>query len=476
MDTHCTPEQLHFHAHGRREVIARFDGGRITSDAGGVLLRETDLRLGLMARLARCFRDCRKPGSVEHPVHSLAAQRVYALALGYEDLNDHEDLRRDRLLALLVGKRDLTGAGRVRLRDRGSPLAASSTLNRLELGGAEAATDRYKRIAADFEAMDRLLVDVFLESYAEPPGEIWLDLDATDDPLHGHQEERFFHGYYGRYCYLPLYVFCGAHLLCARLRRSNIDASAGSEEELARIVAQVRRRWPRTRLVVRGDSGFCREPLMRWCEENGVGYVFGMARNARLVRAIGRDLYRAEVVYRRTGEPARRYRDFRYRTRKSWSRTRRVVGKAQHLPRGANPRFVVTSLRPRRADARRLYEELYCARGEMENRIKEQQLGLFADRTSSATLRANQLRLYFASFAYVLMHGLRRLGLAGTTCARAQCATIRLKLLKIGARVRVTVRKVRLSMSEAWPHAALFEKVVNNLRTHPPWPTAGEKN
>ena len=306
MDTHCTPEQLHFHPHGRREVIARFDGGRITSDAGGVLLRETDLRLGLMERLARCFRDGRKPGSVEHPVRSLAAQRVYALALGYEDLNDHEDLRRDRLLALLVGQGDLTGAGRVRLRDRGCPLAASSTLNRLELGGAEAATDRYKRIAADFEAMDRLLVDVFVESYAEPPEEIWLDLDATDDPLHGRQEGRFFHGYYGRYCYLPLYVFCGAHLLCARLRRSNIDASAGSEEELARVVAQVRRRWPRTRVVVRGDSGFCREPLMRWCEENGVGYVFGMARNARLVRAIGRDLYRAEVVCRRTGAPVSR--------------------------------------------------------------------------------------------------------------------------------------------------------------------------
>ena len=476
MYTHCTPEQLHFHAHGRREVIARFDGGRITSDAGGMLLRETDIRLGLMERLARCFRDCRKPGSVEHPVRSLVAQRVYALALGYEDLNDHEELRRDSLLALLVGKRDLTGAGRVRLRDHGSPLAASSTLNRLELGGAEPARDRYKRIAADFEAMDRLLVDVFLESYTEPPGEVWLDLDATDDPLHGRQEGGFFHGYYGHYCYLPLYVFCGAHLLCARLRRSNIDASAGSEEELARIVAQIRRRWPRTRVVVRGDSGFCREPLMRWCEENGVDYVFGMARNARLVRAIGRDLYRAEVVSRRSGEPARRYRDFRYRTRKSWSRTRRVVGKAQHLPRGANPRFVVTSLRPRRADARRLYEELYCARGEMENRIKEQQLGLFADRTSSATLKANQLRLYFASFAYVLMHGLRRLGLAGTTYARAQCATIRLKLLKLGARVRVTVRKVRLSISGAYPHAATFEKVLNNLRTHPPWPTAGERS
>ena len=345
MSTQCTPGELHFHSLGRRDVIARFDGGRITSDAGGVLLRETDHRLGLMARLARCFRDYRNPNSVEHPVRSLVAQRVYALALGYEDLNDHEELRRDSLPALLVGKRDLMGDGRVRRRDRGCPLAASSTLNRLELGSAEAA-DRYKRIAADPEAMDRLLVEMFLESYAEPSGEIWLDLDATDDPLHGHQEGRFFHGYYGHYCYLPLYIFCGAHLLCARLRRSNIDASAGREEELTRIVAHIRKRWPRTRVVVRGDSGFCREPLMRWCEEHGIDYVFGLARNARLVGAIGRELYRAEVVYRRSGEPTHRYRDFLYRTHKSWSRTRRVVGKAQYLPRGPNPRFVVTSLGP----------------------------------------------------------------------------------------------------------------------------------
>ena len=476
MQTQCTPGRLHFHPLGRREVIARSDGGRITSDAGGALLRETDVRLGLMARLARCFRDYRKPGSVEHSVRALVAQRVYALALGYEDLNDHEDLRRDSLLALLVGKGDLTGAGRVRLRDRGSAPAGSSTLNRLELGGAGAALDRYKRIVADPEAMDWLLVDVFVESHAEPPGEIWLDPDATDDPLHGRQERRFFHGYYGHYCYIPLYVFCGAHLLCAHLRRSNVDASAGSEEELTRVVAQIRKSWPRTRIVVRGDSGFCRESLMRWCEEHGVDYVFGMARNPRLVRAIRRDLYRAEAAYRRSGAPARRYRDFLYRTRTNWSRTRWVVGKAEHLPKGANPRFVVTSLGSRRARARRLYEDLYCARGEMENRIKEQQLDLFADRTSSATLRANQLRLLFASFAYVLMHGLRRLGLAGTLYARAQCATIRLKLLKLGARVRVTARKVWLSLSEAYPHEAAFEKALDNLRTHPPWPASEERS
>ena len=474
MATQCTPAQLSFHGLGRRQVRGRFDGGRITSDGGGVLLREADVRLGLLDRLAGCFRDYRNPNSVEHSVRCLLAQRVYGLALGYEDVNDHDELRRDSLLALLVGQADLTGAGRVRARDRGCPLAGSSSLNRLELGtAASAAVDRYRRIAADPEAMDRLLVDLFVESYAEPPEEIWLDLDATDDPTHGHQEGRFFHGYYRHYCYLPLYVFCGEHLLCARLRPSNIDASAGSVGELTRIVAQVRRRWPDTRIVIRGDSGFCREPIMAWCEDQGVGYVLGLARNARLVRALQGALHQAAAAYRRTGEPARVYRDFAYRTLKSWSRSRRVVGKAEHLPKGPNPRFVVTNLPADSASASYLYETLYCARGDMENRIKEQQLGLFADRTPCATLRANQLRLYWASFAYVLMHGLRRLGLAGTAYAKAQCTTIRLKLLKIGARVRITVRKVWLSFSESYAHAQAFEQILANLRTHPPWAAPG---
>jgi hypothetical protein len=269
MRTKCTPEQLEFQALGRRQVIGRFDGGRITSDGGGLLLRETDIRLGLLARLTQCFVDHRQPGSVEHDIGTLVSQRVYALALGYEDLNDHDVLRADSTLALLVGKRDLTGARRVR--DRGRPLAGSNTLNRLELGTAECAeADRYKRIAANGEAMDRLLVDVFPESYSEPPREIWLDLDATDDRLHGHQEGRFFHGYYGHYCYLPLYIFCGEHLLCARLRRSNRDGAAGSAEELTRIVGHIRSRWPKTRIILRADSGFCREPLMRWCEDHGL--------------------------------------------------------------------------------------------------------------------------------------------------------------------------------------------------------------
>ena len=474
MSTECTPEPLDFHALGRREVVGRFDGGRLTSDGGGLLLREVDRRLGLLPRLAECFNDYRNANSIEHSVHALVSQRVYGLALGYEDLNDHDALRADSVLALLVGKRDLTGEARERERDRGYPLAGSSTLNRLELGTpAAAAADRYKRISADPAALDRLLVDVFLESHAEAPREIWLDLDATDDPLHGHQEGRFFHGYYRCYCYLPLYIFCGEHLLCARLRPSNQDGAAGSVEELERIVTQVRARWPKTRIIIRGDSGFCRDAIMSWCEAHRVGYVLGIARNKRLHRALGREMAEARAAHRRTGKPARRFRDFRYRTRKSWSCERRVVGKAEVLPGKDNPRFVVTNLPQNRAGAKRLYEKLYCVRGEMENRIKEQQLGLFADRTSSATMRANQLRLYFASFAYVLMHGLRRLGLADTPYARAQCTTIRLKLLKIAARIRITVRKVWLSFSEACPYISDIAQILTNLRRIPAWAPPG---
>lgn len=470
MKTECTPTQLVFHALGRREVVGRFDGGRITSDGGGLLLREVDQRLGLLERVSGCFTDHRNPNSVEHSVHDLVAQRIYGLALGYEDLNDHDTLRSDSTLALLVGKRDVTGADRERERDQGQPLAGSSTLNRLELSTlASAAADRYKRVAADSQALDRLLVEVFMESYRRPPREIWLDLDATDDPLHGHQEGRFFHGYYRCYCYLPLYIFCGEHLLCARLRPSNQDGAAGSVAELERIVTQIRGRWPTTRIVIRGDSGFCRDAIMSWCEANGIGYLLGLARNQRLYRALGKEMAEAHAEHLATGRPARRFRDFRYRTRKSWSCERRVVGKAEYLPGKANPRFVVTNLPVRRAGAQHLYEKLYCVRGEMENRIKEQQLGLFADRTSTQVMQANQLRLYFSSFAYVLMHGLRRLGLEGTQYANAQCTTIRVKLLKIGARLRITARKVWLSFSEAYPYADDFAQILANLHRYPAW-------
>jgi hypothetical protein len=474
MTTECKPTQLEFHALGRRDVVGCFDGGRISSDAGGLVLREVDQRIGLLDRLADCFTDYRNPNAIEHSVQALVAQRVYGLALGYEDLNDHDVLRKDSVLALLVGKQDLTGEARVREQDRGHPLAGSSTLNRLELGtSANAPEDRYKKIAADPAALDRLLIDIFLESRRKPPRQIWLDLDATDDPLHGRQEGRFFHGYYRCYCYLPLYIFCGEHLLCARLRPSNQDAAAGSVEELERIVAQIRARWPKTRIMIRGDAGFCREAIMAWCEANQVHYVLGLARNERLQRALGKEMEAARAAHERSGKPARRFRDFHYRTRKSWSCERRVVGKAEYLPNKANPRFVVTNLSPRQASAKRLYEQLYCARGDMENRIKEQQLGLFADRTSSATMRANQLRLYFSSFAYVLMQGLRRLGLTGTAYAKAQSTTIRLKLLKIGARIRITVRKVWLSFSEAYPYANDISQILANLRRYPAWAPPG---
>jgi hypothetical protein len=440
----------------------------MTSDGGGLVLREVERRTGILRQFAACFSDHRDPNQVEHRVEELVSQRVYGLALGYEDLNDHEELRRDPLLATLVGKADPLGRDRPRRRDRGAALAGKSTLNRLELTRPETArTSRYKKIVLEGDAVDRLLVDVFLQAYRRPPHQIVIDLDATDDPLHGRQEGRFFHGYYGGYCYLPLYLFCGEHLLCARLRPSDIDASAGALEEVQRIVGRIRSRWPRVRIVLRADSGFARESIMAWCEASGVDYVFGLAKNARLNRVLGRELYQVKLECERTGRPARAFQEITYKTRKSWSRARRVVGKAEHLPDKSNPRFVVTSLTLEERDDRSLYEDLYCARGDMENRIKEQQLYLFADRTSTATMRGNQIRLYFSSVAYLLMEALRRLGLKGTPLARAQCHTIRLKLLKIGAQIRVTVRKVWVSLAGGSPHAALFARVCANLRAVP---------
>lgn len=467
MDTQCSGAQLDFQPFGRRLVTGRHDGGHMSSDGGGLLLREVDGRIDLTRRLAGCFEDHRNAASVEHGVRALVAQRVHALALGYEDLNDHDALRRDAVLSLLVGRMDPTGAERARQRHRGAALASPSTLNRLELGRPEQPRDRYKRIVARTEALDELLVELFMESRVEPPRELWLDLDATDDPLHGAQEGRFFHGYYRCYCYLPLYVFCGDHLLRARLRRADEDPAAGAIEELAPVVDQLRRRWPHVRIVLRGDSGFCRDAIMNWCEARGLDYLFGLARNQRLVDALGPALEAARAAHERSGQPARRFADFDYRTRDSWSRSRRVVGKAEHLAKGSNPRFVVTSLPRRKASAKRLYEKLYCARGDMENRIKEQQLDLFADRTSAHEMRANQLRLYFSSFAYVLLHGLRRLGARGTELARAQCGTLRLKLLKVAVRVQITARRVWLSFPRAHPYADMLAAVLANLRREP---------
>ncbi len=465
MSTECNAREFDFQGVGSRAVTARFDGGAITSDAGGLLLREVEAKTGILRRFAACFSDHRDPDLVEHSVYELLAQRVFALALGYEDLNDHDTLRYDPLLAVLVGKADPTGEDRPRQRDRGKALAGKSTLNRLELTlvGADARS-RYKKIVARHRDIEPFFVETFLALHAQPPAEIVLDLDATDDPIHGHQAGRFFHGYYDNYCYLPLYIFCGEHLLCAKLRPADIDGAAGSVGQLAHIVERLRRRWPQVRIVVRGDSGFCRENLMRWCEENRVDYVFGLAKNARLSRILGKEMHEAKVQFEATGEPARVFKDFTYQTRKSWSRPRRVVGKAEHLAKGSNPRFVVTSLSAEELDARALYEDVYCARGEMENRIKEQQLCLFADRTSCATMRANQLRLWLSSVAYTLLVALRQFGLQGTEMAQARCDTIRLKLLKLGALVRTTVRRVWISLSQSWPYQSVFTQVYENLR------------
>jgi hypothetical protein len=456
MQTECSAERSMFGRVEGRSVVAEFDGGALTSDAGGLLLGAADQRLGLVRRIARCFRDARDPRLVEHSVATLIGQRVFGIALGYEDLNDHDELRHDPLMAVLAGKLEAR-------REDCAPVAGKSTLNRLELSRER--PTKYCKIAHEPAAIEALFVDLLLEAHDRPPQQIILDLDATDDPLHGDQEGRFFHGYYDCYCYLPLYVFCGRHLLAAKLRPSNIDASAGSVEEVARIVAQIRRRWPRTRILLRADSGFAREALMAWCETNRVDFVFGLARNARLVEEISVELLQAEAEASATGKPARRFRDFRYATLDSWSRRRRVVAKAEWTNGEANPRFIVTSLNKAETSARFLYEKVYCARGEMENRIKECQGDLFADRTSTATLGANQLRLWLASFAYALLCALRRIGLAHTQFAEATCGTIRLKLLKLAGLVRVSARRVKFALASACPYADEWQLAAARLVT-----------
>jgi len=450
--TECSGMRLDFGRHGGREVTASFDGGTMSSDGGAPLLAQVDRRLRVIDRLAECFQDERNPLLVTHKVRELLAQRVFAIALGYEDLNDHEQLRHDPLLGVLVGKHE----------PYCQPLAGKSTLNRLELSDGK--RTRYKKIHYKAEAIDALLVDVFIEAHAQPPAEIVIDLDTTDLALHGHQEGRFFHGYYDEYCYLPLYIFCGEHLLGVRLRTADQDAAAGSREEVERILARIRRAWPAVHIVLRADSGFCRDDLLSWCEANAIDYVTGLARNERLRRCIELQMLEAKTLQAASGKPARVFTEFSYETSTgTWSRARRVVAKAEQLEDKENARYVVSSLPPERWSARELYEQLYCARGDMENRIKEQKM-LFAERVSAATMRANQLRLYLSAVAYVLMQGLRRLALQGTQFATAQVQTIRLKLLKIGASVRLSVRRVWISMSSSYPYQSLFETLWMRLR------------
>jgi Transposase DDE domain group 1 len=443
MPTECSPTLFEFAPVEDRRVVAGFDGGAITSNAGALLLGATDRAIGLVQHFATCFRDARTPERIEHEVATLIGQRVFGIALGHEDIVDHDHLRHDPVLAVLAGKLEAR-------RGTCAPLAGKSTLNRLE-HAPSGEPGRYHRIGHDAAAIEALFVDLFLNAHRSSPGQIILDLDATDVPLHGHQEGRFFHGYYDVYCYLPLYVFCGRHLLAAKLRRADIDASAGAVEEAERIVRRIRARWPRVRILLRADSGFAREAIMAWCEANRVDFIFGLARNARLVEELAIDLAWAAEEARRNNRPARRFRDFRWSTLDSWSRRRRVIGKAEWTRGEANPRFIVTSLKPGEIDARTLYERVYCARGEMENRIKECQLDLFAGRASAATMRANQLRLWFASMAYVLLCALRRIGLAHTQFATATCGTLRLALLRIGALVRRSVRRIKVGMASAHP-------------------------
>ena len=429
----------------------------MTSDAGALLLGQADRAIGLVTRLAGCFIDARAPELIEHSLETLVGQRLFGLALGYEDLNDHDHLRHDPVMAVLAGKLEAR-------RKSCAPVAGKSTLNRLEQA-LRGGVGRYHRIGHDDKAIEALFVDLFLDAHTKPLRRIVLDLDATDDPLHGHQEGRFFHGYYDTYCYLPLYITCGRHLIAAKLRRANIDAAAGAREEVARIVVQIRARWPKVKIIIRADSGFARDEIMSWCEENRVDYVLGLARNPRLVASIRRELVEARAEARQIKAPARRFKDFSWATRDSWRQERRVIAKAEWTSGKANPRFVVTSLKKRDASARFLYEKLYCARGDMENRIKECQIDMFADRTPAATMRTNQLRLWFASMAYVLMCAVRRIGLAGTQLAQATCGTIRQKLLKIGARVTVSVRRVKLALASACPYRDVFCIAAQALRS-----------
>jgi hypothetical protein len=453
--TECNQDRFGFASvGGSREMVAEFSGGTISSDGGGLLLQETDSKMNLLTRFSQCFVDLRNPDLIEHSVEQLIRQRVYALALGYEDLNDHDQLRQDPLLGVMAGKAEPVT----------ELLAGKSTLNRLELGTGVAT--RYKKITFWRDSVDELLVNVFLEAHPVAPQQIVLDIDTTDLALHGKQEDRFYHGYYKHYCYLPLYIFCGDHVLCARLRPSSIGPAVGSRKEVERIVQQIRQRWPEVEIILRGDSGFCSNELMAWCEQQDrVAYVVGMARNQRVEGLLAGPLAEAKQQFEATQQPARIFIEFEHETLNgTWSKKRRVVAKAEYIDGKSNPRFIVTSLDSESWERQKLYQELYCARGDMENRIKEQFV-LFADRVSASTMRANQLRIYLSVIAYTLMNGLRRLGLAATSMATAQVGTIRLRLLKIGALIQVTVRKVWVRMASSYPYQALFSQVLQQLRT-----------
>lgn len=470
--TDCKQQSFAFQAHGSKKVTVDFSGGHLSSDGGGLFLRGLDLKRGFMARLAGCFSDLRQPFLVEHSVEELLRQRIGALALGYEDLNDHDRLRLDPLHALMAGKSDVLAEHRHDEADGGKALAGHATLNRLELA-AQGGDGRYKKILARPDAIEALLLEEGVKAIPRKSAQIVLDFDATDDPLHGAQQGAFYHGYYGHYCYLPLYCFCGSIPLLARLRDAQRDASDGTVEALQKMVPVIRQRFgPKKRIIVRADSGFAREQIMAWCEANGVFYCLGLARNKRLTARLGRAFaeLHEQLKAGQSKLPTRRFEDFEYRTHKSWSCPRRVVGKAELLDKGQNPRFIVTNLRARQQrgfEAAALYEDFYCARGEMENRIKETQQDLFADRTSTHWMASNQLRLWFSAFAHLMLSVLRAEVLRGTELAKATLGQIRLKLFKIAARVRVSCRRIHLELAGGYPYRECFRQAWVNLTAMP---------
>lgn len=437
--TECTRKSLAFSSLSRKKILVDFNGGHLTSDGGALLLREANRRTGLIRALAGCISDPRDPDRTIHEVETMLAQRIFGIALGYEDGNDHQSLREDPVLQLLSE----------RAPDPNEPLASPSTLSRFENWVNRASLAR----------MSEVFVEQFIASYDKPPDEIILDFDATDDEVHGHQEGRFFHGYYDCYCFLPLYVFCGDRLLCAYLRPSKIDAAKHARAILKLLVQRIRQAWPKVRIIFRGDSGFCRWKTLKYCDKNDIGYVVGLAKNPTLMRYAAPFMEAAEKAYEETGCKQRDFFAFEYAA-KTWDRQRRVILKAEHLPQGANARFVVTNLDLAPKD---IYDGMYTPRGDMENRIKEQQLDLFADRTSCTRFVANQFRLLLASAAYALIEHIRREGLTGTELAKAQVNTIRLKLFKIAARVTVSVRRVVLHLCSTCPHHELFARLVARL-------------
>lgn len=426
--TVCNSELFEFPAVKKRSVSASFTGGDVTSDGGITLLRQTDRRLGLTKAPAKVLPDPRDPQRVEHPLLSLVRQRIYGLAQGYEDLNDHDPLRHDLAWQTAV--------------ERATALASRPTLCRLE--------NRADRQTA--WAVHEVIVDQFIASLAQPPAELILDFDATADRVHGQQQGRFFHGYYGDYCFLPLCVFCGEQLLVSCLRPANMDAARHAWVALKLLVVRRRRAWPKVKIIFRGDSGFCRWRLLRWCEAHEVGYIVGLAKNARVLGLAQTFMEQAQGDFQSQGQKQRLFGEVKYGA-DTWDKERRVLVKAEHTDKGGNPRFVVTNLE---GEAQKLYDELYCARGEMENRIKEQPLGLFADRASCHGWWANQFRLLLSSCAYVLLERMR---------ARAQVSTIRLKLLKIGAVVLRNTRRVRLLLSSSYPYQGIFRQVVAALES-----------